>query len=177
MQMHQQSQFAPRPPRHEQRTIWYNPLDVEQKALVYYGDGPRNEPRPTQLTFQPKAETEVSSRFDAALQVVHCAHDSCRQKAPGHCTNPAHEGNVVGGLCPQLRRKGSVAKLLPSLDPAQAELEQANATIAAQQIALKAAENTTLLAAARAKELEDELERRTAPDGKPAEAKAPQAKK
>jgi hypothetical protein len=160
MQSHQHTQFAK--PRTETNTIWYNPLDVPQRVRVFYGDGAKNERVPTEYVFAPKTDTQVPSRFDSAIQVVHCAEDSCRLKAPGYCINQHHEGTVTGGLAPQLLRKGQVAKLLPALDPSYAELEEVKSQLAAQNIARVAAENAQVIAESRRQELEAELAKKNA---------------
>jgi hypothetical protein len=166
MTMHSQHR-APQAPRQEQYTVWYNPTDQTFKADVFYA----NEAVPTRFTFAPKQEVEVPSRFDSAIQKAQCGERACQLKG-GWCNDPSHAANVIGGLVPLLQRKGANWKTLPALDPMLAELEAAKAQIAAETLARKRAEDATLLAAARAQELEAQLEAATRPVPTEAPAKA-----
>lgn len=157
----------PLAPQGERYTVWFNPLDTEQRVDVFYGTGGHyNERRPTRYTFPPKKEVEVPSRFDSAIHRVQCTEEECRNRAPGFCTHPNHVGIVIGGLAPCLQRKGSNYKLLEALDPNHAKLKEMEAQLAAADIARRAAEQAQILAEAKRQELEAELEKQTRPEAK-----------
>lgn len=167
-----QSQAArrqPLAPHEEKFTTWHNPTDHEQKIDVFYGAGVGNEERPTRYIVPSKGDLEIPSRWDSAIHRVQCADDTCRRIGSGFCTRD-HAGTVIGGIAPQLQKKGQRAQLLPALDPTAAEKLQKAAEVAAASIARRDAENTMLLAESRRRELEDEEKARDSAkaDAKPA---------
>ena len=159
------------PPRREQYTTWVNPTDTAMFVEVYNG----NEAVPTRYDFPPHEEVQVPSRFDTAIHRGQCGQRECQNKG-GWCLNADHRANVVGGLAPMLQRKGSNWKVLPALDPLQAELEATKAQLVAESIVRKKAEDAQILAAARATELEQKLEEATRPADVAKPAPPPAAK-
>jgi hypothetical protein len=159
----------PLPPIDETITLWFNPLSVDQIVIVRHG----NEARPTRYVFKPGRETPVPARFDDAIQKVHCDQDECRTHAPGFCRNrKEHQGTVLGGLAPQLRYVGSPAKLSEALDPALAAKRQAEAEVAAADIARRVAADAQIIAEQKRLEAAAKLDEQAKVEEKAAEEKA-----
>ena len=140
-------------------TRWHNPTDHEQRVVLH---GPRG-----QFKFVvPAGETrELDSTYDRAIQHVDCGKDEChRKRAGGWWCTEGHEGQIVGGLAPLLKRVGKGDKLDPVLDPKLAEKKELEAQLAAQDLVARGQERAAVIAAAKLAE----LDRATAPDPKPA---------
>lgn len=153
----------------EHYTTWYNPLPVLQYVDLYQG----NERRPTRYEFPPTTETKLPSRFDSAIHRVQCMDEVCRKTAPGFCTKPGeHQGVIIGGLAPQLQRRGAHLMLDPALDPLLSEKKYQEAELAAQVNAARHAEAAMQIALQKKNEAEDAAKAaeraREIADGKPA---------
>lgn len=142
----------PRPqvfePQEQRYTTWYNPLQVEQKAVLHENG------RPTLYRFPPGGETRVPSIFDSAIQSVICTDRECRDRG-GYCQK-GHEGRVAAGLAPQLVNKGREAPvhLDPAVDEQKAKRAEAEVALAQAHLAREAAEKAQIVAASRMAETE-----------------------
>lgn len=133
-------------------TTWFNPLTISQYVDLYHG----NERRPTRFTFPPNEEVKVPTRFDYAIQRVQCMDEKCRATPPSFCLKMGdHQGIVMGGLAPQLQRKGSKLTLDPALDPVLQDKKFAEAELAAQANAARHAEAAMQIALLKKNEAED----------------------
>lgn len=163
-----QGRMDPLAPVEERYTTWHNPTDHQMHVDVFLGTGRHNnnESRPTRFYFEPHKDTSVPSRFDDAIQKVQCTRDECRQA--GIFCRKGHKGTIVGGSAPQLQNKGSseLAVLPDHLDPLKAAKKEAEAQVAAQDIARRAAEQAMLLAKKQAMDAEEALEAATRPEPK-----------
>ncbi len=128
--------FAPPAPARPTYTTWLNPLAVDQHVDVYEegtgayrrADG-RIEEGHVRYTIPAGGKLDIPSRHDRAIHVV-------------------HNGVVIGGKAPQLKRQGSSDKLDPSLDPkVTEELERSKRTAGASEIAQVLREGLALAAA------------------------------
>lgn len=168
------NRYEPNAPEEATVTTWHNPTDHEMFVDVYNGTGihKNNERRATRYRFPKRADTQVPSRFDNAIQLIQCGLDECRQD--GTWCNKGHRGTVVGGLAPQLQKKGTeaVANMLPCLNPDLAQETAAAAEVAVQDLARRKAEDAMMLARKRQQDATDALEAATRPA-----ATAPHAKK
>jgi hypothetical protein len=94
-------------------TKWHNPTPNMQSVTI-------NDGAPFAFTVPPGETRELDSRYDRAVQMVDCGHDYC---------TAGHEGLVVGGGAPLLKRMGKDDKLDPSLDPDHAARKSVEAQI------------------------------------------------
>ncbi len=117
--------FDPMQPQVRTNTTWVNPTDTLLKINVHVGSTPGNPSGRAQYIFPPRGETIVPSEFDAAF------HD-------------VRDGLVVGGLAPQLRKKGSPDELHPALDIARSQ-EKAAAIQAEAALVARAAADSALV--------------------------------
>jgi hypothetical protein len=102
-------------------TKWHNPLPHPQSVTIGY-DG-----APFMFVVPPGETRELDSRYDRAVQMVDCGHDECH-KAGWFCTK-GHEGLIVGGGAPLLRRVGKNDRLDSSLDPESAARKSVEAQV------------------------------------------------
>lgn len=114
-------------PVEETYTQWKNPLSQEQVVDIFH-DG---SPRPTRYRWAPGETKQVSSRYDGAIHRV-------------------HHGVIIGGLAPQLIKVGSDEKLDPALDTEGVAKREAEVEAARAALAKREAEDTLLVANARA---------------------------
>lgn len=99
-------------------TKWHNPTDRPQTVIIQDG-------APFAFTVAPGETSELDSRYDRAVQLIDCGRQDCHKKG-WFCTE-GHEGLIVGGQAPLLRRAGKSDRMDDSLDPAHAtrkELEK-----------------------------------------------------
>jgi hypothetical protein len=89
-------------------TQWHNPTPVAQSVVIRDG-------APFAFTVPPGETKSLDSRYDHAVQMVDCGKDECHKK--GWFCRGGHEGMVVGGGAPLLKRVGKKDSLDPSLDP------------------------------------------------------------
>jgi hypothetical protein len=135
-------------PEEKAYTTWRNPLPYDQRVIL------TENGRRVKYTIASGKETRIPSIFDVAIQSVLCSDPHCREKG-GFCRRQ-HEGRIVSGLAPQLihvdRRETAI--LDPALDTERSKREQAAAELAAAELARKAADNASLVAAKRLSDLE-----------------------
>lgn len=125
-------------------TRWHNPTTHQQRVVLH---GPRG-----QFAFVvPAGETrELDSSYDRAIQLVDCGQDGCHKKyASGWFCTDGHDGVIVGGLAPLLKRVGKNDKLDPTLDPVLAEKKELEAMLAADALVAQGRDRATVIAAAK----------------------------
>lgn len=105
-----------REPREETYTQWHNPLKQEQIVDIFHD----NDSMPTRYRWKAGETKSLPSRFDHAIHRV-------------------HNGVIIGGLAPQLRKVGSSAKLDPALDHLAQQKKEAAASAAAALLQQRAA--------------------------------------
>ena len=112
-------------------TVWENPTEFDVTLDLHVGSNPRNLSGRHRYIVPAKGEKTIPSDLDQGI------HD-------------VRDGIVVGGLGPQLRRKGSTDKLHPALDAAKARETEAIEEAQAAMVAKAAAETAIMLATAKA---------------------------
>lgn len=138
-------------PQEQKYTAWHNPLEVDQRIIVIENG------RRVKYTVPAKKTVNIPSTYDGAIQQVICDDPGCRDKG-GYCQR-GHGGTVYGGLAPQLinraRNPDAPVALAKGLDTTAAERDQAQADLAAAELARRASENAALLAAQRVQQTEE----------------------
>lgn len=121
MDLHQKAVFDGIPERRV--TSWHNPTKDAQRVVLDDGNG-----RKFLFTVQPGETKELDSAYDRAIQMIDCGKDECHKRG-WFCRN-GHEGLIVGGGAPLLRRANRSDKLDPSLDPVAVARKSVEAQIA-----------------------------------------------
>lgn len=133
------------------QTQWKNPTDKPQRVVLFDSTN-----RKLVVTWAPGEVKSVPSEYDNAIHRVDCGEEHChkgagRRGGGWYCTR-GHNGTIVGGLAPLLVRVDHDDTLDPSLDPDLARKKQAEADVAAAAITSKLAQESLVIAAARANE-------------------------
>jgi hypothetical protein len=90
-------------------TAWHNPTKRAQSVVI------NDTGNAFAFVVQPGETKELDSRYDRAINTRDCGREDCHRTG-WFCTR-GHDGNVVGGGAPLLRRVGHSDTLDPSLDP------------------------------------------------------------
>ncbi|MCL2450094.1 MAG: hypothetical protein FWD17_14195 [Polyangiaceae bacterium] len=105
----------------EQRTTtWHNPTDKVQRVVIHEGNGLKFA-----FVLQPGETKPLDSRYDRTIHMVDCGQEECHRR--GWFCSKGHDGIVVGGEAPLLKRVGCSDTLDQTLDPAASkrkEIEQ-----------------------------------------------------
>lgn len=131
----------------QQRTTrWHNPTSHPQRVVINDGNG-------VKFLFEvsPGETRELDSRYDRAIHMIDCGREECHRK--GWFCHVGHEGSIVGGGAPMLRRVGKTDTMDPSLDPElaakRARDEKVKEKIEEQKLLAEAHERQQAEAAAR----------------------------
>lgn len=104
-------------------TIWENPLDRPYILDLHVrndptpGKPPPNPSGKVRVVIPPKGTYELPSEFDVAIHTNVC-HTCTDRKM--YCRDLTHDLEIIGGLGPHLKRKGSSERLAPALNEALA---------------------------------------------------------
>jgi hypothetical protein len=105
-------------------TRWHNPTPNAMTVVIRDGN-------PFAFTVAAGETKELDSVYDHAVQMVDCGKDECHKK--GWFCRAGHQGQVVGGGAPLLKRVGKTDSLDPSLDPEAAKLKEVRAELDREQ--------------------------------------------
>lgn len=104
----------------QRTTSWHNPTKEVQRAVLFRDLKAMHPDRfgRDKFVFEvaPGGTVELDSQYDRALQLIDCGHNECHQKGGYFCV-AGHEGTVVGGMLPRLRRVGKNDRMEDYLDP------------------------------------------------------------
>lgn len=104
-------------------TEWENPLDRPYVLDLHVrndptpGKPPPNPSGKVRVIIPPKGTYELPSDFDVAIHTTVC-HTCTDRKM--YCRELTHDREIIGGLGPHLKRKGSSERLAPALNEALA---------------------------------------------------------
>lgn len=127
-------------PEEYRQTTWYNPLDQEVQVKIYEGPG-----RTRKYVVPPKGSCPIPSEHDLAVRTE-------------------HNGVVVGGLAPMLRRlDGENPPIHEALDAEKAEQRQQEEEAMKAVLARETAEKALLIAHARAEAAKAKSEKKSEP--------------
>jgi hypothetical protein len=133
-------------------TQWHNPTKDTQRVVLH---GPRGR---FAFVLKPGETLPLDSVYDRAIQVINCGREECqRRPAGGFYCNAGHDGQVVGGAAPLLKRVGKSDRLHHNLDPLLVEKKAAEEKVSAEALLAQGADRTAIVAAARLKEIEAEI--------------------
>lgn len=129
---------------------WVNPTDQTMQVVLHqrHGSGLKDKAHAYRVVFPPGKEVKVMTEYRDAIQRVMCNEPECRSTAWKYCLK-GHAGSVIGGLAPQLVRKGANIKPNPDLDPDIGVKEQLAAAEAQARLAKHEAEGKLALAQVR----------------------------
>jgi hypothetical protein len=110
-------------PGQMQVTEWENPLDRPYVLDLHVrndptpGKPPPNPSGKVRVTIPAKGKIELPSDFDVAIHTCVCHTCSDRKM---YCRDLTHDLEIIGGLGPHLKRRGSSERLAPALNEAMA---------------------------------------------------------
>lgn len=148
---------------------WHNPTKNRVSIPVVVNGVKRA------IYFEPGETKDVDPQYDQAIQRVQCSDEDCRRFSYKFCLK-GHDGLIVGGLAPMLRKVGGPhLELATGLDANLVERQAADAKLASALVAQRQVDAAIILAAERLTRPEEpEVQEPARPDRAQHDPRAPQ---